>query len=353
MSRNTLSKLMGYTLVVSVCGNTGASVAASRDWTNDPAVVQLDTSEDIFAIGDPHGDRERLADVLAAARLIDRAPIAPVELKWAGGRSILVVTGDLIDKGSDSIGVITLLRTLQADAARQGGRVIVTMGNHEAEFLAKPLGKKTKEFSSELGDSGLNPEDVANCGGDIGRFLCALPIAARVNDWFFSHGGNTNNRSIPELSAAIEAGFARDGFATEELVGDNSILEARLNKKGPRGLPWFQDGSASTNPKKLLTRYAVKLGVKHLVQGHQYNKVRFPDGKNRKEQNFYQRYGLLFLIDTGMSRGIDEDNESIGGALRITGAGSKQKAIVICADSKQKTLWSNKKAEREEQLCSE
>jgi hypothetical protein len=95
-------------------------VAASRDWTNDPAVVQLDTSEDIFAIGDPHGDRERLANVLAAARLIDRAPIAPVELKWAGGRSILVVTGDLIDKGSDSIGVITLLRTLQADAARQG-----------------------------------------------------------------------------------------------------------------------------------------------------------------------------------------------------------------------------------------
>src|SRR5262245_13408244 len=45
------------------------------------------------------------------------------------------------------------------------------------------------------------------------------------------------------ISAAIEAGFAKDGFATKELVGKNSILEARLNKKGPGGLPWFQDGN--------------------------------------------------------------------------------------------------------------
>jgi hypothetical protein len=63
---------------------------------------------------------------------------------------VLVVTGDLIDKWSGSLEVIALLRRLQSDAADQGGRVIITMGNHEAEFLANPLGKKTKEFRSEL-----------------------------------------------------------------------------------------------------------------------------------------------------------------------------------------------------------
>ena len=306
----------------------------------------------MFAIGDPHGDPKRLAGALAGAKLIDDASTAPDRVKWTGSKSVLVVTGDMIDKGTDSIGVITLLRTLQSDAATRGGRVIVTMGNHEAEFLADPLGDKTKEFSSELQASHMDPQDVADCGGEIGRFLCGLPIAVRINDWFFSHAGNTDNRTIQQISTAIEAGFAKDGFATKDLVGKNSILEARLNKKGPNGLPWFQDGKSSTDPQKLLAKYVATLGVKHLVQGHQYNAVKFPDGKNRKEEHFFQRYGLLFLIDTGMSKGI-EDSDSIGGALHMTGSGGDRKAIVICPDGSEKTLWSRKKADREEKLCSQ
>jgi hypothetical protein len=114
--------------------------------------------------------------------------------------------------------------------------------------------------------------------------------------------------------------------------------------------PSCKDGKASTDPKKLLAKYAAKLGVKHIVQGHQYGNVKFPDGKNRKEEHFFQRYGILFLIDSGMSRGI-EDSDSTGGALRIARAAGKHEAIVICANGKQKTLWSKKKTDREEQLC--
>ena len=146
----------------------------------------MDTPGDIFAIGDPHGDPQRLAGALAGAKLIDDASSPPDKVKWAGGKSILVVTGDLIDKWKDSLGVIMLLRTLKSDAATHGGRVIITMGNHEAEFLADPLGDKTSEFSAALKAAGLNPQDVGNCSGDLGQFLCQLPIAARVKDWFFS-----------------------------------------------------------------------------------------------------------------------------------------------------------------------
>jgi len=343
---------VGFSCVLAISIGAGAApgVAASRDWKAHPAVVELDTSEDIFAIGDPHGDPDRLAAVLAAAKLIGSASTPPDQVKWTGGKTVLVVTGDMIDKWDDSIGVITLLRTLQSDAATQGGRVIITMGNHEGEFLADPLGHKTSEFSSELKAKGMNPADVGNCVGDIGEFLCGLPIAARVNDWFFCHAGNTDDRTIKQVSADIEAGFAKDGFATKELVGKNSILEARLNKKGPGGLPWFDDGMASTDPQKLLAEYVVTLGVKHLVQGHQYNAVKFPDGKDRKEEHFFQRYGLLFLIDTGMSRGI-EDSDSVGGALHITGSADDQKAIVICPNGDETTLWSKKKDQREELLC--
>ena len=347
MRLNAVLLAVGVTLGLIVCAS---ATAASRDWTMNPAVIQLDTPEDIFAVGDPHGDLERLVGVLAAAKLINGAPNLPDMVKWTGGKSVLVVTGDLIDKWGNSIEVITLLRALQRDAAIQGGQVIITMGNHEAEFLSDPLGKKTRDFGLELRAAGIDPIEVASCSGDLGTFLCGLPIAARVNDWFFSHGGNTNKQTIQKLSAAIEAGFAKDGFLAKELVGDNSILEARLNKKGPGGLPWFQDSKSSTNPKKLLAGNAAKLGVRHIVQGHQYGDVKFPDGKNRKEEHIFQRYGILFLIDSGMSRGI-EDSDSTGGALHITGLAGKQKAIVICANGKQKTLWNMKKTDREQQHC--
>lgn len=332
-------------IALAFCGNVrsadNSAKKASRDWTKHPAVVEVDTTEDVFAIGDPHADYGRLVGVLTSAKLIAGAPTTPSEVVWAAGRSVLVITGDYIDKGTDSLKVIALVRSLQQAAANQGGQVILTMGNHEAEFLADPHGDKTKEFGDELKKAKLKRNSVADCQGDLGQFLCELPIAARVNDWFFSHAGNTNNQNIQELSSAIEAGFAKDGFATNQLVGDNSILEARLNKKGPGGLPWFDNGSLKNNPKNLLAKYVKKLGVHHLVQGHQPGNVNFPDGKNRKKEDLFQRYGLLFLIDGGMSKGI-EGSTSTGGALRITGGG-KQKAIAICANGTEKTLWDSEK----------
>src|SRR5262252_7399525 len=125
MSPNIASMAVGWALALSVCVGDTESLAARRDWKTHPVVVEVDTSEDIFAIGDPHGDPQRLAAALAGADLIADASAPPDKVKWTGGKSILVVTGDMIDKWKDSLGVIALLRTLQSDAATQGGRVVI------------------------------------------------------------------------------------------------------------------------------------------------------------------------------------------------------------------------------------
>jgi hypothetical protein len=161
----------------------------------------------------------------------------------------------------------------------------------------------------------------------LGEFLCNLPIAVRVNDWFFSHGGNTKNRTIAKLSADIEDGVnSKVGFASKELIGKNSILEARLHGKSN----WVK----KYKPKELLADYVTNLGVKHLVQGHQPGPVKF-GGIKREGYTFFQRYGRLFLIDSGMSSGIEE-SDSAGGALRIRNG---ENAIVICANGARATLW--------------
>jgi hypothetical protein len=300
----------------------------------------VDTTEDIFVIGDVHGDVDRLRGVLFAAKLIQSRDANLGG--WLGGKAVLVVTGDMIDKGTTSLDVIRVLTDLQVGARGNGGRVIITMGNHEAEFLAFPTGDKTSEFVSELKKAGKDVDGISKCGHPLGHFLCNLPIAARVNDWFFSHAGYTNGRSISVIANAIQAGVTNAGYSTPELVGDYSILEARLNNDGPGGLPWFRGGTKKTDDagvKTLLTNYAKALGVNHIVQGHQPEKVEFPDGTKRKRDAIFQRYGLLFLVDTGMSLGVD-GADSVGGALRITRQGTKQTAFAICANgTAPTTLW--------------
>jgi len=117
-----------------------------------------------------------------------------------------------------------------------------------------------------------------------------------------------------------------------------------LNDKGPNGLPWFDGGNKNNNPQTLLQSYVRALGVNHLVQGHQPGKVQFPDGVKRKDYDMFQRYGLLFLIDTGMSEGVG-GSKTGGGALHITRSTDRttgrtiQTATVICANGEQEVLW--------------
>ena len=115
--------------------------------------------------------------------------------------------------------------------------MIVLAGNHEAEFLADPTAPKGKEFAAQLTADGMRPKDVASCKTDIGEFLCSLPFAARVNDWFFSHAGNSGGRSLAQLAADLQQGFAEAGFRTRELIGEDSLLEARLNGKAAAANP--------------------------------------------------------------------------------------------------------------------
>ncbi|HEY1495684.1 MAG TPA: metallophosphoesterase [Candidatus Solibacter sp.] len=292
----------------------------------DPAVVQIDTAEDVFAVGDVHGDCDRLLKLLSAAGLVEGSPASP-KVHWAGGKRVLLFTGDLVDKGPKGPAVLALLQQLRTEAEQSGGQVVVLTGNHEIDFLRSPLSDKAKEIASQFKAAGLNPEAVAACQGEPGAFLCSLPFAARVNDWFFSHAGNSGGRTLKQLIADLQAGFDRDGYSTAQLTGANSLVQARLGEQGPGGKSWFEDGT-----KTVLQDYTAALGVAHVVQGHQHAVLRFPDGKHRRIGEIYQWRGLLFLIDVGMSQDIDE---SRGAVLRIR----PSEASAICPDGRVRKLW--------------
>jgi hypothetical protein len=69
-----------------------------------------------------------------------------------------------------------------------------------------------------------------------------------------------------------------------------------------------------------------------LVEGHVPSQVKFADAVVREPGEMFQRFGILFLIDTGMSEGVDY---SRGAVLHIT----SKDATAICPDGRRTLLW--------------
>ena len=101
----------------------------------------------IVAVGDVHGDLEAFTAILRQAGLIDAGG------RWVGGRSRLVQTGDLLDRGPAPRAVMDLLIDLEKQAARQGGEVHVLLGNHEVMNLVGDLRYVTAGNFAEYADA--------------------------------------------------------------------------------------------------------------------------------------------------------------------------------------------------------
>ncbi len=261
------------------------------------AIVELEPgARAVFALSDIHGGYDRLAALLAAAGLAKPAPSSPDAITWAGGDAILLVVGDLIDKGPQPIEVIDALRALEASATAAGGRVIVLLGNHEAEFFVNPTNAKadgSDGVDRELTALHLDPGVLAAGTEPRGAWLLARPLGARIGRWFFAHAGSTKGRTVAALDAALRAALAaHPTFDADEIVGGDSILEAR---------DWYADPAvAVTN--------AAALGVDHIVFGHD-PKALGPRGAIAVAQD-----AKLLRIDCGMSPIV---NDSDGRVLRI------------------------------------
>jgi hypothetical protein len=87
----------------------------------------------IVAVGDLHGDFNAWRDIARGAGLVDDKG------SWTGGNTILVQTGDVVDRGPDSLKILQDLMRLQREAPRTHGQVIALIGNHEAMNLTGDL----------------------------------------------------------------------------------------------------------------------------------------------------------------------------------------------------------------------
>jgi hypothetical protein len=335
---STIAALFSLALLLPSVARAVDPTPAPRDWSKHPAIVELDTPNNVvvYAVGDPHADYGRLVNLLVKGDIIEAASRQPdqvANVKWKAGNAVLVCTGDMIDKGDHSVEVLQLFMRLQQIAPDAGGKVIVTSGNHEAEFLKNPsdTNDKAVDFLNQLSGLNIDPSAVSN-GTDslgLGQFMRSLPFAARVNDWFFAHAGNTNSnnpdkatrpRSLEDLRNFLQSDVTANGYRAAALSDSDSLLEAKLKP------PWWEElPESGQDSQDRLKKYVTALGtdshpVKHLVIGHQPGEYTFNGERTRPKGEMVNRHlGYIFLIDCGMSSKIDH---SKGALLRIRGGGA-------------------------------
>ncbi len=180
---------------------------------------EFDIKQDVYVVGDIHGAFKEFTQTLTTVGLIDD------ENNWAGGSAHLVSLGDLLDRGPNSRAVVDLLRKLQTQAAKAGGRVHVVLGNHEIMNLQGDWRYLSKEeisaFAAEESERDRkrayniylrsfriddSEEHRANFNasyppgffahikayhrnGDYGEWVMDQPFIIRINNNLFTHGG--------------------------------------------------------------------------------------------------------------------------------------------------------------------
>lgn len=267
----------------------------------------------IVAVGDVHGDFGQFVTVLRQAGVID------AKHKWAGGRTHLVQTGDVPDRGPDSRKVMDLLMELAPQAERAGGRVHALIGNHEVmniqgdlryvapeEYAAFRTGESAAlqaRAYAVLADSARRADPAYKAQwlaehppgwvehrlafepkGRYGAWIRTHNAVLKINDYLFLHGGISPEyvaEPLGRLNARVRTAIDAAPAEGPDIVRDS------LGPLWYRGLARGDEALVDAHVAAALKSF----GVNHIVIGHTVTAGTV----------LTRHGGRVIMIDVGMS----------------------------------------------------
>jgi len=254
----------------------------------------------VVAIADIHGDYGQYVKAMRSAGLIDESG------KWSGGEAHLVQTGDIPDRGPDTIKIIDDLVKLRKQAKRAGGYVHLLIGNHEAmnvegdlryvspgeyaafttrnsarlremqwqrqlewmkanmpDFAEIDLEAYRKEWDQQVPLGWVEHRQAWSVNGPYGKYVEGNQVAIQINDTIFVHGGISAKYcklSLETMTDDVHSALKNYDRSVQTIVDD------------PLGPLWYRglaledesDDIFSQTLDNILDRY----GAKRIVVGH-------------------------------------------------------------------------------------
>ncbi len=247
----------------------------------------------IVAFGDVHGDIAALRSVMKKAGLIDDMD------RWTGADTVVVQTGDLLDRGDDEIEIINLLEKLKIEAQKRGGEIYTLSGNHEIMNLKGDFRYVTEKGMSSFRDKlGISREEAFRPGGIYSKILSNYPVIKIFNRNVFVHGGLSKDHvsyGVDKINSEVR----------QWMLGKGAY------PKNIENVWWMRDYSRNTDSDdcKRLEEVLNLLNADRMVVGHTV-------------QEYANGFcgGRIIRIDTGMSKhygGPAEAVEIVNGGVRF------------------------------------
>lgn len=188
----------------------------------------------VYAIGDIHGMKDMLDGLL---QLIAK------DMRGYAGRVILVVLGDMIDRGPDSRGVLELLMNMQVSPPIGFDEVVCLKGNHENMMLRYIEASHRVSWLVNGGDKAVESYKIDEETMDVDSFrrhanwVMSLPACAEIGDYVFVHAGIRPGLPIAQQSEQ-DMLWIREQFLTYE--GDHGgkvVVHGHTPSRNPEDLP--------------------------------------------------------------------------------------------------------------------
>jgi hypothetical protein len=274
-------------------------VFAAIGWNQSQTEDQWPEAERIVAIGDLHGDYDGFVQLLRDASLVDG------KLNWRGGKTHLVQTGDIPDRGDESRKILDLIIKLEPQAKAAGGFIHPLIGNHESmniygdlryvspgeyasfqtsnsermrdaffaqekqELENNPPAQGVPVFNNEYRKEWNNRHPLGwvehrmgyGPTGTYGRWIRGNNAIVRVGDTLFIHGGLSpkySDRTVRSMNVQVRAELEDFSKLKGGIVMD------------PEGPLWYrglvgEETEALTNHVDAMLKYH---GVRRIVVGH-------------------------------------------------------------------------------------
>ncbi|HEY6056422.1 MAG TPA: metallophosphoesterase [Candidatus Limnocylindrales bacterium] len=190
------------------------------------APIRIPDEFTVWAASDVHGQ------LAAVDRLLGRAGLTDGGDRWtAPAATALVIAGDVVDRGPDSLGLVRRLASLRAQAGQVGSLVAILEGNHEAQVLGG-LGGDPDIFrafitfggGATLLSAGLRPDEwkgrtsaeiaarVDGLAPDLVPTLWTFAPYARWHDVLFVHGGPVPFQALDRFERSADRLWIRSEF---------------------------------------------------------------------------------------------------------------------------------------------
>ena len=240
------------------CGSvTGFALNAN----NPTAPDSLPQPERWAAVSDIHGQADLFLALLRAQKIITP------ENRWSFGPGILVINGDVFDRGPAQTEALWSIYRLAQEAQAAGGSVQLVIGNHESMVLRGDLRYLAPKY---LVVAKLLQRTMAELYGkdtELGQWLRSRATVLRLGDTLFVHGGLSPQlpQFAPDLVALNAKMRARLGDSRAAL-NDDPAASWLFAGNGPlwyRG--YFNVPRASSEEVDALLR---QFDVKRIVVGH-------------------------------------------------------------------------------------